>query len=129
MTAEEWNTYFSGHWNFPGIRQKSHIAMFPVELPLRLIKMFSFVGETILDPFAGSGTTALAARNLARNSVSYEINSQFIDIIKDKLEISKVNIYQCEYNFSVSPNIDQNFNDKIQNLPYILRIHYCWIKK
>ncbi len=46
MTADEWNTFFSGHWNFPGVKQTEHLAMFPEELPRRLIKMFSFVGET-----------------------------------------------------------------------------------
>jgi site-specific DNA-methyltransferase (adenine-specific) len=51
--------------------------MFPEELPNRLIKMFSFVGETILDPFLGSGTTALAAKNLDRNSFGFEINPEF----------------------------------------------------
>ena len=88
MTEEEWNTYFSGHWNFTGARQTKHIAMFPEELPKRLIKMFSFVGETVLDPFLGSGTTSLAARNLDRNSVGYEINREFIPIIKDKLQVN-----------------------------------------
>lgn len=48
--------------------------MFPEELPKRLIKMFSFVGDNVLDPFAGSGTTNLAAKKLQRNSVGYEIN-------------------------------------------------------
>lgn len=45
MTAEEWNTYFAGHWIFAGARQNNHIAMFPEELPRRLIKMFSFIGK------------------------------------------------------------------------------------
>jgi len=67
LTTEEWNTYFQGHWQFGGARQNAHIAMFPEELPRRLIRMFSFAGETVLDPFAGSGTTSLAARNLDRN--------------------------------------------------------------
>ncbi len=89
MTAEEWNTYFAGHWNFPGVRQKGHSAMFPEELPKRLIKMFSFVGETVLDPFGGSGTTALAAKNNNRNSIIYEINGDYIDIIKEKLNDEK----------------------------------------
>jgi len=47
---------------FAGARQDNHIAMFPEELPKRLIKMFAFVGDTVLDPFAGSGTTNLAAK-------------------------------------------------------------------
>ncbi len=85
LTKEEWNEYFYGHWNFPGEKQKSHIAMFPVELPRRLIKMFSFVGETVLDPFLGSGTTALAASELGRSSIGYELNREFEDIQKDKL--------------------------------------------
>lgn len=57
-TKEEWNTYFASHWTFGGAKQDGHIAMFPEELPARLIKMFSFAGETVLDPFMGSGTTA-----------------------------------------------------------------------
>lgn len=64
MTKEEWGQYFSSHWNFNGVKQMGHIAMFPEELPKRLIKMFSFAGETVFDPFAGSGTTSLAAKIL-----------------------------------------------------------------
>ena len=87
MTKEEWNQYFSSHWNFSGVKQSEHIAMFPEELPKRLIKMFSFVGETIFDPFLGSGTTSLAAKNLGRNSIGYEINKEFESIIREKLNI------------------------------------------
>ena len=85
MTKEEWKEYFSSHWYFGGVRQLEHIAMFPEELPKRLIKMFSFAEETVFDPFAGSGTTLLAARNLGRNSVGYEVNGDFRQIISDKL--------------------------------------------
>lgn len=85
MSKEEWGQYFSSHWNFNGVKQMGHIAMFPEELPKRLIKMFSFVGETVLDPFAGSGTTSLAAKHLGRNSIGYEINKEFASIIKEKL--------------------------------------------
>ena len=99
MTAEEWNTFFAGHWNFAGARQNNHIAMFPDELPRRLIKMFSFVGETILDPFMGSGTTNLAAKKLGRNSVGFEINPDFISIIKEKLEVNQKDIYETTYEF------------------------------
>lgn len=53
--------------------RRNHIAPFPYELPFRLIKAFSFIGETILDPFVGSGTTLLAAADLKRNGIGYEI--------------------------------------------------------
>ncbi len=87
LTKDEWNEYFYGHWNFPGEKQNGHLAMFPEELPRRLIKMFSFVGETVLDPFLGSGTASLAAMNLGRNSVGYEINREFEANIKQKLAL------------------------------------------
>jgi site-specific DNA-methyltransferase (adenine-specific) len=121
MTSEEWNTYFAGHWNFAGARQSGHIAMFPEELPKRLIKMFSFKGETVLDPFAGSGTTSLAARNLDRNSVLFEINTEFIPVIKDKLEIYQKDIQGTTYEFISQPEPDINFRSEIQMLPYVFK--------
>ena len=85
LTKEEWKEYFSGHWNFAGVKQDKHLAMFPLELPKRIIKMFSFVGETVLDPFLGSGTTSKAAKLLGRDSVGYEINEEFLPLIKEKI--------------------------------------------
>ncbi len=85
ISNEEWNTFFNGHWYFPGTKQDKHLAMFPEELPYRIIRMFSFPGETVLDPFLGSGTTSAVAKKLNRNSVGYEINSAFIPIIKEKI--------------------------------------------
>lgn len=92
ITLQEWNEYFSSHWTFEGAKQDKHIAVFPVELPKRLIKMFSFVGDTVLDPFMGSGTTALAAKNLNRNSVGYEINKNFMQFYKEKVVLSNGNV-------------------------------------
>lgn len=57
-------------------QHRSHVAPFPKELPLRLIKAFSYVGETVLDPFLGSGTTCVAAAELGRHGVGYEINPE-----------------------------------------------------
>lgn len=96
LTKEEWDEYFSSHWTFCGAKQNRHIAVFPEELPKRLIKMFSFVGDTICDPFMGSGTTALAARNLGRNSVGYELNKDFRAFYKEKVidgDINKQDIF------------------------------------
>jgi len=128
MTAEEWNTYFSGHWNFAGARQDKHIAMFPEELPKRLIKMFAFVGDTVLDPFAGSGTTNLAAKNLERNSIGYEINPEFIPIITQKLNANQKDIHETSFEFLIQKTT-QNFEKEIQKLPYIFKDPHTLDKK
>jgi modification methylase len=121
MSPQEWNTYFSGHWNFSGVKQSGHIAMFPEELPRRLIKMFSFVDETVLDPFLGSGTTALAAKNLNRNSIGYEINQDFIEIIKNKLDVYQGDFSGTRYEFIEQTKIQRDFDKEIQLLPYIFK--------
>ena len=69
----------------PGSPLEKDIAAFPEELPYRIIKLFSYVGETVLDPFAGSGTTMKVARELGRNSIGIEIKKTLIPIIKKKL--------------------------------------------
>lgn len=118
MTNEEWNTYFNGHWYFNGAKQDKHIAMFPEELPHRLIRMFSFPGETVLDPFAGSGTTSLAARRLGRNSIACEVNPDFIPLIQEKiggadlLSATQINVVRPA--FPTADEIDQ----AIAQLPY-----------
>lgn len=81
----EWNTCFLGHWHISGTKQKEHPAMFPLILPERLIKMYSFYDETILDPFVGSGTTMLAAKRLGRNSIGIEINPKMKSVVESKV--------------------------------------------
>ena len=115
ITINEWKEYFSSHWYFPGVKQKEHIAMFPTELPRRLIKMFSFVGETVFDPFLGSGTTSLAAQNTDRNSIGYEINKNYEKIIRDKLDTGEDNSFV----FFENDTINQNIN--FDALPYIYK--------
>lgn len=85
MSKDEWNTYFTSHWTFGGCRQDGHIAMFPEELPARLIKMFSFVGETVFDPFMGSGTTAIASKKLSRNFICSDIDGECVEMAKKKI--------------------------------------------
>jgi len=129
MTTEEWKKYFSGHWNFGGAKQDGHIAMFPEELPKRLIKMFSFIGDTVLDPFLGSGTTSLAAKNLQRNSIGYEINPKFIPFIKRKLNIVQIDISNPKFEFITQKNKNINSKEKIKHLPYIFRDPHAFDKK
>ena len=117
MTKEEWNAYFASHWNFGGAKQDGHIAVFPEELPRRLIKMFSFAGETIFDPFMGSGTTALAARNLQRNSIGYEINPDFKLYYEQKV-VSSLSFDGASYSFECD-NSEFEIKDKMKTLPYL----------
>ena len=116
LTMEEWNEYFSSHWTFNGAKQNRHIAVFPEELPRRLIRMFSFIGDTICDPFMGSGTTALAAANLGRNSIGYELNKDFRAFYKEKV-IDGCRDKQCEYSFS-EDNSSLDYQAAIDTLPY-----------
>lgn len=129
MTAEEWNTFFAGHWNFAGARQNGHLAMFPEELPRRIIKMFSFINETVLDPFGGSGTTSLASRNLNRNSICYEINSEFIPFIKDKLNVCQSDLAGTQYEFIIQEKKEIDFEKEIQKFPYIFKDPHTLDKK
>ncbi len=122
LTIDEWNEYFAGHWNFPGEKQDKHLAMFPEELPKRLIKMFSFIGETVLDPFLGSGTTSHAAHRLQRNSIAYEINGGFEPTIREKLHIGENNLFQDATFDIIKPNRTASpFAERISALPYIFR--------
>lgn len=115
MTNEEWNTYFNGHWYFNGAKQDKHLAMFPEELPKRLIKMFSFPEETVLDPFMGSGTTAAVANTLGRNSIGYEINTDFIPLIQERI---KGDLYSDPIIKLIKQEGTINFKEEIQQLPY-----------
>jgi len=122
LTHEEWNQYFTGHWNFPGEKQDKHLAMFPEELPRRLIKMFSFIGDTVLDPFLGSGTTSLAAKKLNRNSIGYEINEDFLPLIKEKLGINQGDTFQdATFEIIKQEELKIDFKEEIKKLPYIFK--------
>jgi DNA modification methylase/endonuclease YncB( thermonuclease family) len=96
LSTGEWKEYFSGHWTFGGIRQTGHEAMFPDELPRRLIRMFTFKGDTVLDPFLGSGTTMRVAHELDRNAIGYEVNEAFLALIKDKIGVGKDSPGRCQ---------------------------------
>jgi DNA modification methylase len=122
MTKDEWNQYFSGHWNFAGEKQDKHIAMFPEELPHRLIKMFSFQGDIVLDPFLGSGTTTLAAINLERNSMGYEINREFLPIIKEKIGLKQEMLFDdTSVDFIFQKDKIDNRSRLFKKLPYIFK--------
>jgi DNA modification methylase len=83
LTRDEWKSWFSGHWDVAGARKKGHEAPFPEEIPRRLVRMFSFPGDTVLDPFLGTGTTARVALETGRNAVGYEIRADYLQAFRD----------------------------------------------
>jgi DNA modification methylase len=87
ISTEEHRKWFQQVWTgLPGASTKDHPAPYPIELAERLIRMFSFVGDTVLDPFMGTGTTALAASRCGRNSVNFEIDREYLDFAARRLD-------------------------------------------
>jgi len=93
------NKWYLTTWNITNVlpsknRIENGIAAFPEEIPYRLIKLFSYVGETVLDPFMGSGTTNKVARILRRNSVGYEIDLELCDTVKKKMGLKEKYLFE-----------------------------------
>ena len=87
ITKEEFMGWTNGLWTFSGESKKKigHPAPFPVELPKRCIKLFSFVGDTVLDPFLGSGSTLIACALLNRKGIGVEIDENYCKLAKNRL--------------------------------------------
>lgn len=110
---EERNVWFSDLWDLKGTKQKidnsetrKRSAAYPFELPYRLINMYSLQGDTVLDPFLGTGTTSLAAIASNRNSIGYEIDPMFLNIITENIESTPITFY----NSIIQKRIDQHIN-------------------
>ena len=95
ITRDEFIEWTNGMWTFSGENRKKvgHPAPFPLELPKRCIKLFSFVNDTVLDPFLGSGTTLVACALLNRRGIGVEIDRKYCELAKKRL-IKEANIYQ-----------------------------------
>lgn len=81
-------------WTLTGASTREHPAPFPLELAHRLVRMFSFVGDTVLDPFLGSGTTMLAAMQWGRNSTGYEVDPKYYDLAAKRLSSETSDLYR-----------------------------------
>jgi len=86
LSKDEHQEWFQQVWNLNGESTKYHPAPFPEELAYRLVRMFSFAGDTVLDPFMGTGTTLLAAARCGRNSIGVEIEPAYVKMAKERLE-------------------------------------------
>jgi len=107
LTKEEHHDWFQQIWTIPGESTRKHPAPFPLELAYRLVRMFSFTGDTILDPFVGRGTTLLAAAHCERNGIGIEINKTYVADAKARLAAEPQELFHglrfCFTKDSVAP--------------------------
>ena len=86
ISAENYQKWFQQIWNgVPGASKREHPAPFPLELAERLVRMFSFVGDTVLDPFMGTGTTTVASARWGRNSIGIEVDEHYFGIAQRRI--------------------------------------------
>jgi modification methylase len=93
ISKDEFDHWFQQIWNIPGASTKHHPAPFPLELATRLVRMFSFEGDTVLDPFCGSGTTMIAAFQTGRNSIGVEIDPDYCRMAARHLKAETTNLF------------------------------------
>lgn len=96
LTKEEWREYTKTVWHIANVTNDLHPAVFPREIPHRLVKLFSFVGETVLDPFAGIGTTSAAATELDRRAISVELNGEYAERIRETVPSGLSEVHEAD---------------------------------
>ena len=94
LTKEEHQEWFRQIWNLPGESTKEHPAPFPEQIAYRLVRMFSFVGDVVLDPFMGLGTTLLASAHCGRNAIGTEIEPIYVKKARIRLENALSNLFE-----------------------------------
>jgi site-specific DNA-methyltransferase (adenine-specific) len=85
IPKDKFDRWFQQFWNLTGASTKEHPAPFPLELASRLVQMFSFVGDTVLDPFCGTATTMVAALKTGRNSIGIELDTEYCRMAASRL--------------------------------------------
>ena len=94
IPADKHQEWFQQIWNgLGGASTKEHPAPYPLQLAERLIRMFSFVGDTVLDPFMGTGTTSVAASSLGRNSIGVEVDPHYFAMARQRVEQSATDLF------------------------------------
>ncbi len=93
IAKEDFDKWFQQIWTITGASTRRHPAPFPLELAERLVRMFSFTGDTVLDPFCGSGTTMIAAAKHTRNSIGIEVDPQYCRMAAKSLQNESSNLF------------------------------------
>jgi site-specific DNA-methyltransferase (adenine-specific) len=112
----EWKEWVHGIWKMRSVQSNDfHEAMFPEELAKRCIKMYSFPGDVILDPFNGSGTTAMAAKMLGRHYLGYDMTPEYVVLAENKLKQIEIVVEASRY-YDKTEN-DETKTDLFENVP------------
>lgn len=93
IDKKDFNKWFRQIWNIPGASTRTHPAPFPLELASRLVRMFSFANDTVLDPFCGTGTTMIAAIRYGRNSIGIDIDPEYCRMAASYLKRESSNLF------------------------------------
>lgn len=93
IPKEKFDAWFQQIWSLTGASTREHPAPYPLELASRLVQMFSFVGDTVLDPFCGTGTTMLAALKTGRNSLGVELDAAYCQMAASRLSNENTNLF------------------------------------
>ena len=108
ISKSEFDKWFRQFWNLSGASTKEHPAPFPLELAYRLVRMFSFTGDTVVDPFLGTGTTMLAAMKSGRNSIGVEIEPKYARMAAQRLMAEKDDLFSTRRLKCVKAYVDEN---------------------
>jgi len=93
ISKKDFREWFQQFWNMSGASTRKHPAPFPLELASRLVRMFSFYGDTVLDPFVGTGTTMVAALRANRNSIGLDIDAEYCRMAARRLKAETANLF------------------------------------
>ena len=114
LTNEEWKEWTKTVWSIANTSDPNHPAVFPLEIPYRLIRMFSFLGETVLDPFSGMATTGKAAIKSGRKYVGFEVNSEYLELSRNR-----INDFANEEKITINDGIVDLRNQSCMNMDSI----------
>ena len=113
LTKDEQQEWFQQIWTLPGQSTREHPAPYPEKLAYRLVRMFSFTGDTVLDPFMGTGTTLVAAARCQRNGIGVELEQEYIQIAQRRLDKHVSGLFQSETQATITHKSDLHISRQV----------------